>query len=842
MKRNLSRGPIWNYIVFLFFLLLSGVQALSQIPLPKGAMTAGESAADKSSIKTLPNGIRLSRGKMILQVEALRDDVLRVRTSVKGEFAEDASWAIPEQIRHQAAQVVADSSSDAIGFHTKSLRVRIDRDSLRLTVSDLQGNILQEDAPNWPIESHGPAFRVYKTMPVDEHYFGLGDKVGPLDRRGQTFRLWNTDKFGFQESTDPIYKAIPFFLTMRAGRSLGVLLDNTWATSFDFGRLQRNTYSFGSEGGPIDYYLFYGPDPKHVVMAYAWLTGLPPLPPLWSLGFQQSRYSYESEEKVRQIGARLRADKIPADVLYLDIDFQDRNRPFTVDKKQFPHFTQMLSDLKRDNFHVVAITDLHIAQAPNEGYSPYDSGAAGDHFVKLPNGSAYIGKVWPGPAVFPEFTQQQSRAWWGELYKEFASQGVAGFWNDMNEPSIFDVPSQTMPDDVQHRINEPGFKKRTATHLEIHNVYGMENSRATYEGLLRINPKVRPFVLTRASYAGGQRYAATWTGDNTGSWNHLRLSTPMLLNLGLSGFGLCGADVGGFTGTPSPELLTRWTELATFQPIDRNHTDKGSAAKEIWVHGPEQEAIRRRYIEERYRLLPYIYTLAEELSRTGLPMVRPLFLEFPDAAKDLHPLDLDAGNEFLFGRSLLVAPEPFGEQPSAYQVTLPPGGWFDYWSGAKIVSGDSAGRTIQPKLDTLPVFVREGTILPMQPLTQSTGETPQGPLTLRVYPGKDCKGSLYLDDGKTMAYKQDDYLRIEFSCAVTSDGVSVHVGEHQGKFHRWWKQIHLEIYGWDSPAAQYRLGGAENSSLPSIDSSRHVLTLDLPDEAQARDLEIRSSH
>jgi alpha-glucosidase len=830
-------------ILFFPFLILGGhpTIAFSQVSVSSTVLGATESSgADKASNVTLPNGIRLSRDRLILQVEALRDDVLRVRESVSGELPEDASWAIPDAVRRQTVQVTQEATGDTLGFHTKSLRVRIERTDFRLTILDLQGNILQEDPPGWPIETHGAAFRVYKTMPMDEHYFGLGDKTGPLDRREQTFRLWNTDRFGFQESTDPIYKSIPFFLTMRAGRSLGVLLDNTWASSFDFGKLQRNTYSFGSEGGPINYYLFYGPEPRRVVMTYAWLTGLPPLPPLWSLGFQQSRYSYESEEKLRKVAARLRADKIPADVLYLDIDYQQKYRPFTVDKKQFPHFTDMLSDLKRDNFHVVLITDLHIAHAPNAGYAPYDTGVAGDHFVKLPDGSTFVGTVWPGPSVFPDFTRQQTREWWGDLYKDFVKQGVAGFWNDMNEPSVFGVANLTMPDNAQHRIDEPGFRGRTANHLEIHNVYGMENSRATYEGLLKISPNVRPFVLTRATYAGGQRYAATWTGDNTGSWNHLRLTTPMLLNLGLSGFGYCGADVGGFAGTPSPELLTRWTEIATFQPIDRNHTEKGSADKEIWVHGPEQEAIRRRYIEERYRLLPYLYTVVEETSRTGLPVVRPLFLEFPDAAKDLHPLDLDAGNEFLFGPSLLVAPQPFGEQPRPYELKLPPGIWFDYWSGAKVPEGQA--QNIQPQLDTLPVFVREGTILPMQPLTQSTGETPQGPLTLRVYPGKDCKGSVYLDDGKTMAYQHGDFLRVEFSCAATFDGISLHLGEHQGKFQPWWKQIRLEIYGWDSADAQFRVKGAETKPVHSIEASKHVLTVDIPDEAQAHDLEIRRSN
>jgi len=808
------------------------------------------SPASESSptVTKLPNGVEVRDGKMILQVVALRDDVLRIREATNGQLPEDASWAVPQSIRHESVSVTSESAT-AIGFHTKSLRVRIDPATLAVSITDLDGNVLQEDAPGWPVESHGDKFRVYKKMPADEHYFGLGDKIGPLDRRGQSFRLWNTDSFGFQESTDPIYKSIPFFLTMRAGRSIGFLLDNTWSTSFDFGRVERNLYSFAAEGGPIDYYVFYGPDPKQVVRTYAWLTGTAPLPPLWSLGFQQSRYSYETEVRLREIASRLRADKIPADVLYLDIDFQKNNRPFTVDPDRFPHFQQMLSDLKQQNFHVVVITDLHIAYLPNAGYAPYDSGAAGDHFVKNPDGSTFVGTVWPGPSVFPDFTRQQTRAWWGTLYKDFLSQGVAGFWNDMNEPSVFSTPNHTMPDDVQHRIDEPGFRPRTATHLEIHNVFGMQNSRATYDGLRKLNPDLRPFVLTRATYPGGQRYAATWTGDNTSSWNHLRLSTPMLLNLGLSGFGLSGADVGGFIGTPKPELLTLWTELATFQPIDRNHTNKGAGNKEVWVHGPEQENIRRRYIEERYRLLPYLYTAAEELSRTGLPIIRPLFLEFPNATPDSHPLDLDAGNEFLFGSDLLVAPPPFPEQPDSYALALPAGLWYDYWTGEKIQAPGPGAKTplptnllIQPKLETLPVFVREGSILPMQSVIQSTEETPTGPLTLRVYPGKNCHGSLYQDDGKTFAYSRGDFLRIEFSCALTAQGVSLHLGEHQGSFQSWWRQVHFEIYGWESSAATVSLKGASTAPVASIDTAQHLLTFDLDDQPHGADLDIRTSN
>lgn len=806
-----------------------------------------------SSSTALENGIELRSGNAVMDILALRDDVIRVRISPDGPLPEDASWAVLATARNQKVDVIHEDGGDAIGFRTKLLRVRIDRKTLGLALADLAGNILQKDALGWPVEFHGKTFRIYKDMPKDEHYFGLGDKVGPLDRRGQSFTLWNTDFYNFQESSDPIYKSIPFFLALHAGRAIGVLLDNTWRSSFDFGKQVRDVYSFGAEDGLIDYYLIYGPDAKQVLSGYMWLTGPAPLPPRWSLGYQQSRYSYETESQVREVAARLRADHIPADVLYLDIDYQKSNRPFTVDPEKFPDFAGMLADLKRENFHVVGITDLHIANLPGAGYAPFETGSSGDHFVRNPDGSTFVGTVWPGPSVFPDFTRKSTRDWWGELYRSFVDKGLSGFWNDMNEPSVFNMPNGTMPDDVQHRIEEPGFAKRIATHREIHNVYGMQNSRATYEGLLNISPQERPFVLTRATYAGGQRYAVTWTGDDSSSWNHLRLATPMLLNLGLSGFGFCGADVGGFIGTPTPELLTRWMEVGAFQPIDRNHAEKGTGHKEPWVNGPEQESIRRRYINERYKLMPYLYTIAEEMSRTGVPMMRPLFLEFPFATADAHPLDLDSGNEFLLGSALLVAPPPYPDRADDYRVLLPPGRWYNYWTGQRIAEqvivpdkyGFQAGLAgldpveEHPSVEDLPVFVREGSIVPVQPLTQSTSEVPEGPLTLRVYPGSNCQGSLYQDDGTTMSYRQGGFLRMEFSCEETTSGLKLHVSRHQGAYQPWWKQLQIEVYAWNQGPSRVWIGD-KTEITSTLDSVRRMISLTIPDDGHGADLEIRS--
>jgi len=336
-------------------------------------------------------------GAAIMRITALRDDIIRVRIAPDA-LPEDASWAVVPEARSKSVNVQSIDESSFVGFRTAALEVRVENNPARIVIQDLSGNVISADSVGRPVTFRSGGFSVHKAMLGGEHFFGLGDKTGGFDRGGQAYTLWNTD-VGPQESVDPLYKSIPFFLAIHETRSYGIFLDNTWRTWFDFGKSARDAYAFGSEGGPLDYYFIYGPSPKQVVENYAYLTGKPPLPPMWALGFQQSRYSYFPESQLREIATRLRNDRIPSDVVYLDIDYQDRNRPFTVNTKAFPDFSGLVSDLRKQHLHLVNITDLHIAHAPNQGYSPYDTGHAGDHFVKNPDGSEFVGAVWPGPAV-----------------------------------------------------------------------------------------------------------------------------------------------------------------------------------------------------------------------------------------------------------------------------------------------------------------------------------------------------------------------------------------------------------------------------------------------------------
>ncbi len=799
------------------FPMLERLALRGALPLLAAAAAVRLSRARRTACSIDRDGLTLRLRRGVMRVTALDDDVIRVRAAGGAVLSEDASWSVLPDARAARAAVTPVRDGAAVGFDTASLHVRVDRRSGAVTITDRQGRLVAADAAGCGPEFGERGFVLRRRLTPEEHVFGLGDRAGPIDRRGGSFTLWNTDAYGFEEGSDPLYKAIPFVIGVRHGAAHGLLLDSSWRTSFDVGKTCEHELRIGSAGGSLDCYVLNGPSPKDVLRRYAWLTGLPPLPPVWAFGFQQSRYSYMSAGEVREVARQFREKRIPADVLWLDIDYQDRNRPFTVDAATFPDLPGLLAELRRQAFRTVLIADMHVPVVPGADYAPYDTGSGGDHFLRNPDGSVYVGPVWPGPSAFPDFTRAGTRRWWGGLYRAFCEAGAAGFWDDMNEPSVFDTPTRTIPPAVQSRIDEPGFAPRTASQAEIHNVYGLLNARATQEGLLALRPNERPFVMTRAAFAGTQRYAVTWTGDNSSSWNHLRLSTPMLLSLGLSGMPFCGVDLGGFAGTPSAELLTRWLQLGMFNPISRDHTDKHTPPQEPWVHGAEHEARRREAIEARYRLLPYSYTLAEEASRTGVPMMRPLFLEFPEAG-GAWPLDHAAPSQFMWGSGLMVAPPPHGESPAPYPVLLPPGGWYDHRTGRRVAGARDAAISVEGRalpggdggsglrlLQATPfdggpaVYVRAGSIIPGQAVIQSTAELPQGPLELHVYPGPDCAGSLYLDDGVSFDYRAGRFLRCSYRCEPTATGLLIREAATEGAYPGWWTEVAVILHDVDAP-------------------------------------------
>ncbi len=787
---------------------------LFSIGISHASATGWQHIGNVQHVEKLPDGVELTAGTAKVRITVFRDGIVRIRLAPQGSFPKDSSWAVIETPAPPA--FVVDDSKTELRMTTDRVVVLVKKTPLLITFAGPAGNVLLADEPSLPMAWDGTYIHAWKRMPSEEYYFGLGDKPGPMNRRNHAYTMWNTDFFGWQESDDPLYKTIPFFIGLQKGTAYGVFFDNTYRSSFDFGKESPDYFSFGAEGGELNYYFIAGPEPKKIVQQFTALVGRTPLPPLWSLGYQQSRYSYYPEERAREIVKTLRDKKIPADVIYFDIDYQQGYAPFTINRDYFPHFEKMIADFREQGIRSILITDLHIKKDPNHGYAPYDSGIKNDVFVKTKTGSLYVGAVWPDDSVFPDFTLTRVRDWWGGLYKDFVSMGVAGFWNDMNEPAIFQTLSKTMPLDNIHRLDDG----TTLDHRAIHNVFGMENARATYDGLLKLRPDERPFVLTRAAYAGAERYAATWTGDNSATWNHIGMSVPQIMSLGVSGYLLVGADVGGFAGSPPADLLTRWYELGVFYPIYRDHAAKGTADHEPWASGLEQEAIRRKYIELRYRLLPYIYTGIEETSRTGVPLMEPIFLEYP-AAEDRYGDD----HTFLFGRDLFVAPV-ITEKVEAVDVHLPPGDWYDFWTAEMHLSKDQI--SLHPALAETPLYVRSGAIIPMQPVVQSTNEQPNGPLELRVYMGYDCHGTLYQDDGHTFAYQKGNFLRVNFTCEVTTHDLTITSIIEKNAFKPWWNSTKLEIYGAGAEPKEIRIG---NQAIQEwrFDAHAHCITLTVPD-------------
>ncbi|MBI3549859.1 MAG: glycoside hydrolase family 31 protein [Elusimicrobia bacterium] len=751
------------------------------------ALAAGAHAQTWMSVggvtgaESLHNGAVFTAGWTRVRIEALSPTVVRVRYSADTRFARPPSIAVlPGAFPAAPPSVKLERTDGAYLLRIGARVVRVDRRSFSISFLNEAGEVVSRDHPERPALFNGTSFKLVKSMPPKEAYYGLGDKSGALNRRNSAFTFWTTDAWLWQESTDPVYKSVPFLLAAERGRAYGYFLDNSFRGFFDLGKEYRDAYSFGAEDGPADYYFFYGPTAKDVIRDYTALVGRTPLPPLWALGYQQSRQNYNDAETFLKHAAEFRKRRIPADVLYMDGGYTLEERSFTVDTKRFPDLPGMVRSLGESGFKVV--TSAYFTIAAREGDRAYDTGMAGGHFVHRPDGAVHVGKSWPGDTVYPDFARAETRRWWGGLYDEFAKAGIRGFWNDMNEPAVED---SDLPIDTVYDADG-----RKATHREMHNLYGMLENQATYEGLLRLKPDLRLFLLTRAGWAGTQRYAATWTGDNTSTWNHMRVSVPGLLNLGLSGWTLSGDDIGGFSGFssgPSAELMTRWMQLGAFNPLFRNHAEEHTRPREPWTDGPEHEAVRRKFIEARYRLMPYLYTGMEEASRTGMPLMRPLFLEFPE-----EPGVASNADAFMFGDALLVAPKVW-DIPGEYVVALPKGKWFDYWTGEPVEGGNAL--RVDPPLDTMPVYARAGRIVPHQPLVQHAGETPRGPLELRVYPGPDCRGDVYADDGDSFAFRRGGFLRLSFSCAQRPDGLDVTISAADGPFVPWFREIAIRAYG-----------------------------------------------
>ncbi|HXI85028.1 MAG TPA: glycoside hydrolase family 31 protein [Verrucomicrobiae bacterium] len=688
------------------------------------------------------------RGRV--SVAILSDSIVRVRATQANNFDPDFSYAVAKTKWPKVKAAIR--GGKAVTIRTKKLLVTISKAPFRIEFAKPDGTPLNGDERAHGMGWEGTKGRSHRQLAADEMFFGCGEKTSPLNKRGSKTTFWNKDDPDHTYLNEAIYVSIPFLISTRPGAHYGIFWDNTHRTHFNLGQVEdEKHYILESDAGEIDYYFFAGDSVREVVRGYAELTGRMWMPPRWALGFQQCRWSYMSAAEIMDVARDFRKRKIPCDVIYCDIDYMDGYRVFTWNPQTFPKPRKMIQDLARMGFKLVTIIDPGVKN--DNKYAVCRDGREKGMFLKKPEGGWFTGNVWPGECVFPDFTNPRVRQWWGPWHKELLDVGVAGIWNDMNEPAVWNHPGGTMPLDIPH-----DYDGQPTTHERAHNVYGFNMARACHEALRGLRPNQRPFLITRSAYAGIQRYSMVWTGDNQSLWEQLAVSIPECLNLSLSGVPFCGPDVGGFGGDCTGELLARWTQAGAFFPFFRNHTALHTRRQEPWAFGRKVEDVCRRYISLRYQLLPYFYNLFHEAAVNAAPIMRPLFWEFPD---DPHGFAVD--DQFLLGASLLVAPiiKPGARQRAVY---LPDGSdWYDYWTKQKHGGGQHV--TAPAPFDTLPLFVRAGSIIPMTKPMEFIGRKSIGEIILDVYPGKKTVGCLYEDDGESFDYERGAYSLTHFSWA-----------------------------------------------------------------------------
>ncbi len=738
--------------------------------VPDSVVKWGEEAPGRF-LFTCENGLAM-------RLEVVNEAVLRFRYAPTGVFERDFSYVL--EPAHPATGATFAEAPEHYTLSTASLICEVSKTDLRTRISDRQsGQILCEDAESFYAASTQMKglieLRISKKAPAATRYFGLGDKTCPLNLRGQKLQNWNTDAFAFDKKADPLYRSIPFYYALNAGAAYGIFLHNPSRSHFDFDHKHTGLTRFWAECGEMDYLFIHGPKLDEVAVRYTQLTGLPELPPLWALGFHQSRWGYYPESRVFELVEDFRRHQIPCDAVYLDIDYMHGYRCFTWDKSHFPNPTALIADLKQQGFQTVVMIDPGIRVDPD--YEVYRSGLAQGFFCRRSSGELMTGPVWPPSCVFPDYTLPAARSWWGEWYRElYNEQGVSGFWNDMNEPAVFKVNNMTFPDAVQHHYDgDP------CDHRKAHNIYGLQMSRATYEGLKMLQPHKRPYLLTRATFSGGQRYAAVWTGDNVASWEHLRLANLQCQRLSISGFSMCGTDVGGFVDQPDGELFVRWLQLGIFHgvfrihsmgnnasgnaSVDENVVQEAAAAdrmdQEPWSFGEPYTAQARQAIELRYQLLPYLYTAFRQCAINGIPVIRSLvFYDQED------PKTWDREGEFVFGSHLLAAPV-LRKGAKFQRVYLPKGQWLAYHSGAMLEGGRLHRVALTP--ENFPLFVQAGAVIPNHPVRQHTGEA-VAEATLRVYYGEGAESAWYEDAGEGYDYANGAYCLRRFRTEKTADG------------------------------------------------------------------------
>lgn len=717
-------------------------------------------------------------------VEVISEKVLRFRYAFYHDFENDFSYAIDPKLEKKEVKVDFEDKEDQYSICTKFIQCHISKSSGSKVLTDHNGFIILQDEKGYhwqdePATGGNISVNTFKIQ-GSECFYALGDKPWDLNLRGKRFQLWGSDTYAYGKDTDPVYKNIPFYIGLHHKKAYGIFLDNTFKTFFDFGKERENVASMWSMGGEMDFYFIFGPEIQEVCESYATLTGKPELPPKWALGFQQSKWSYYPEKVVRDLAKEFRDREIPCDVIHLDIDYMDGYRCFTWDDKRFPDPNKLIEDLKKQGFKTVVIIDPGIKVDP--GYWVYDEGKEKDYFCKTADGKVYRGSVWPGECHFPDFTKPEVRTWWEGLFNGLVDNGVDGVWNDMNEPAVFEYG--TFPGAIRH-----DFDGHPCSHRKAHNVYGMQMVRATYEGLQKLHKDKRAFAITRSAYAGTQRYAAMWTGDNVASWDHLKIAVRQCQRLSISGISFVGSDIGGFIETPDGELFTRWIQAAIFHPFFRAHSSGDHGDKEPWVFEEKYTNIIKEFIKLRYQFIPYLYTAFYQNTVSGTPVLKPLSL-----LDQFDPETYYRKAEFGVGENILTCPI---DQPhvDGRWVYLPKGKWYNFWTHELMIDAEEVW--VDAKLDSLPLFIKAGAVVPFGEAMEWVGQKKPNTLTLLCYYDTEAHVShLYEDEGDGYGYKEGDFCMKEFTFESNEEKGSISlIQTKEGDFSPEYKNYEIKLIG-----------------------------------------------
>ena len=751
-----------------------------------------------------------------LRLDLVRDDIVRVKISRGGRFDEEPTFAVCVDPLAESVSFGVEFGGDVVRVRTAALVASLWLDPFRLDVHRPDGSVIAETAPAadggyWAYATLNDAFTLRRRCRPDDAIYGLGEKAGRHNRKGRDFTLWNTDVLNPDATAefragrppgdpradrtgtefDPFYVSIPFFLhhAHPAGTMVGSFVDNGHRAHYDF--VEAGEYAVRFEGGQYTEYIFAGPAMGDIVRDYTWLTGRTALPPLWSLGYHQCRWFHYTQDAIEALARRHREEGVPCDALWLDIEYMDGYRVFTWDTSAFPDVAGMLAKLAGEGFRVVTIIDPGVKHEP--GYPVFDAGVARDVLCRTEGGDLYIGDVWPGATAFPDFVTEDGRAWWAELTTAHVRSGLAGIWNDMNEPATGVVPPGRMR-----------FDRGRAPHARYHNQYALLMAMATVAGLRDAQPDLRPFVLTRAGSPGIQRYAAHWMGDNLSRWDHLWLSIPMAMGLGVSGQAFVGADVGGFRGHSNAELFVRWMQYGALTPFCRNHSEIDNVDQYAWAWGDAVLDLARAAIRLRYRLLPYIYAAFVRAAETGAPVQRPLVYDH-----QYEPVARDLDDQYLLGPDLLVAPVVAAGQ-TARHVYLPAGDWYDWHTGERLV-----GRRylLAPTpMERIPLYARGGAVIPMWPeAPPSTDGYRPREIELHLFvPGGDGthRSLLQEDDGLTRAALDGARCRTVFEVTRQGDTLTLRA-ESDGAGYPEFAREAFRLFVHGAEPAALRLDGAE---------------------------------